>query len=76
MPPKSPGFDAYTLDHVEGHAAATMRELKIREGTLYINHPKGPCPNCDSLLNRMLPAGAKLEVIWPGGSKSFQGVKP
>lgn len=76
MPPKSPGFDAYTSEHVEGHAAAAMRELKINEGTLYINHPNGPCPNCDSLLNRMLPSGARLEVIWPSGAKSYEGVQP
>jgi len=76
MPPGSRGFDAYTSTHVEGHAAARMRELKIQEGTLYLNHPKGPCPNCNDLLPRMLPSGARLEVVWPGGSKFFKGIEP
>jgi nucleic acid/nucleotide deaminase of polymorphic system toxin len=64
------------MEHVEGHAAATMRELKIQEGTLYINHRNGPCPNCDSLLNRMLPSGARLEVVWPRGAKTYEGIQP
>jgi hypothetical protein len=76
MPAGSRGFDGYTMEHVEGHAAATMRELKIQEGTLYINHPNGPCPNCDSLLNRMLPSGARLEVVWPRGAKTYEGIQP
>jgi hypothetical protein len=76
MPPKSPGFDAYTSEHVEGHAAATMRELKINEGTLYINNPSGPCLNCNRLLDRMLAPGARLNVVWPDGAKTYEGIQP
>ena len=76
MPPGSRGFDGYTKEHVEGHAAATMRELKVQEGTLYINNPSGPCLSCNRLLDRMLEPGARLNVVWPGGAKTYEGIQP
>ena len=76
MPPGSRGFDGYTKEHVEGHAAATMRELKVQEGTLYINNPSGPCLSCNRLLDRMLEPGAGLNVVWPGGAKTYEGIQP
>lgn len=39
----SPGFDEYTLTHVE--AQALMRQRGITEGTLEINNPE-ICDNC------------------------------
>lgn len=35
MPKGSPGFDAYTRTHVEGHASAIMQRQGISEGLLY-----------------------------------------
>jgi len=66
MPLGSPGFDAYTRTHVEGHAAAYMRQQGIMEGTLYINNPE-ICSNCMRNLPFMLPPGANLNVVLPNG---------
>lgn len=76
MPAESPGFDAYTRRHVEGHAAAVMREEGMSRGTLYINHPAGPCSSCGGLLNKMLPSGARLDifVVPTGVTHTFFGV--
>jgi len=54
--------------HVEAHAAAIMRQEGLTEATLYIN--RVPCPGktgCRAMLARMLPEGARLRVIGPGG---------
>jgi len=68
--------------HVESHAAATMRERGMDEGVLYLTRPT--CPNdgklrqdqrpedvptsCHYLLeNGLLPPGAKLTVYGPDG---------
>jgi len=52
------------------------RELKVQEGTLYINNPSGPCLSCNRLLDRMLEPGARLNVVWPGGAKTYEGIQP
>jgi hypothetical protein len=70
------GFDGVTRLHVEGHAAALMREQGITEGTLYINNPE-ICVSCMKLLPEMLPPGAKLRVVLPDGTvKEFRGTNP
>ena len=54
--------------HVEAHAAAIMREQGLRDATLYIN--RVPCPGgmgCGAMLPRMLPEGARLRIVGPGG---------
>jgi hypothetical protein len=66
MPPGSLGFDGVTKLHVEGHAAALMWQQGIEDATLTINNPE-ICDSCLSLLPRMLPPGATLRVILPGG---------
>lgn len=65
-------------DHAEGHAAAYMRRLGMREMTLYIN--KEPCGyrddarlSCDATLKYQIPPGTKLTVYWPGGRKVYIG---
>ena len=69
----NPGFDRWTLSHVEGHAAALMRQWGIMNATLEINNPI-ICENCRTLLPKMLPPGATLRVIFPDGSiKDFEG---
>jgi hypothetical protein len=74
MPPGSLGFDGYTKTHVEGQAAALMRQQGINDATLLINNPK-ICDRCTSLLPRMLPAGAILRVILPSGTVTeFKGL--
>jgi hypothetical protein len=76
IPLGSDGFDAYTLSHVEGHAAALMRQQGITEGTLYINNPE-ICASCTKLLPEMLPPGANLRVVLPDGTvKEFRGIGP
>ena len=69
---KGSGFDNYTKTHVEGHAAALMRQLGVTEARVYVNNPR-ICTPCTNLLPRMLPPGAKLEVITPNGSQTFAG---
>ncbi len=64
MPPQSLGFDGVTKLHVEGHAAALMWQQGISDATLYINNPE-ICASCTSLLARMLPPGATLNVVLP-----------
>jgi hypothetical protein len=76
LPNGSPGFDRWTLKHVEGHAAALMRHLGIKRGTLYINNP-AICSKCARNLHKMLPRGATLDVVLPSGAKiPFMGKGP
>jgi SCP1.201-like deaminase len=76
MPQGSPGFDRYTMTHVEGHAAALMRRDRITDGTLYINNPE-ICYSCNRLLPKMLPPGSTLRIVLPDGTvESFEGVVP
>jgi hypothetical protein len=66
IPRGSPGFDIVSKSHVEGHAAALMRQEGIKEATLFINN--APCRSCVPNLPRMLPSGATLNVVLPDGS--------
>lgn len=66
IPRGSPGFDIVSKSHVEGHAAALMRQEGIKEATLFINNT--PCRSCVPNLPRMLPSGATLNVVLPDGS--------
>ncbi len=76
MPPGSPGFDLITKSHVEGQAAALMRQQAISEATLYINNPK-ICGSCTRWLPRMLPPGATLNIVLPDKTvMSFKGIGP
>jgi hypothetical protein len=76
MPDGSPGFDSYTRAHVEGHAAALMRQLGVSEAWLRINNPE-ICDSCTGLLERILPPGAILHVILPDGTEvTFKGLAP
>jgi RHS repeat-associated protein len=72
VPRGTSGFDIVTRTHVEGHAAAIMRQQGVSEATLYINNPT-ICPSCTNLLPRMLPSDAQLTVITPSGSTTFVG---
>ncbi len=63
----APGFNAITSTHVEGHAAAIMRQKGIEEATIYINNPQ-ICLPCRQNLAHMLPAGARLTVVLPDGT--------
>ena len=76
MPKGSPGFDIVTRTHVEGHAAALMRQTGVSDATLYINNPE-ICSSCSKLLPSMLGAGRSLNVVLPDGScVPFEGMGP
>jgi SCP1.201-like deaminase len=74
-----PGRNGAIMWHVEAHAAATMRQLGLNEATLYINRvPCGPAQGwnggCEFMLDRMLPPGARLRVVGPGGYDKIFGL--
>jgi len=73
MPAGSSGFNGVTLSHVEGHAAALMRQTGVSEAWVEINNPQ-VCGSCRAELPRMLPPGATLHVILPNGEDvTFKG---
>lgn len=68
-----PGMTDENFHHVEMQAAAYMRLNDIKQGVLYINHPKGVCPYCDGRaynfgvpIEDALPHGAEMWVLAPG----------
>jgi hypothetical protein len=68
VPRGTPGFNLTTRAHVEGHAAATMRQMGLEEATLYINN--NPCAGvrgCNALLPSMLPPGSSLRIVSTSG---------
>lgn len=77
MPKGTPGFNILTRTHVEGEAAAIMRQQGMNHADLYINRAS-PCTipqGCDALLPRMLPEGALLRVVGLNGFvKLFLGL--
>jgi len=76
IPRGTSGFDIVTRTHVEGHAAAVMRQQGLTEATVYMNNPE-ICPSCSRLLPRMLPPRARLNVVLPDGTVvPFTGVVP
>lgn len=66
MPPGSPGLDGRTMSHVEAQAAALMQQEGLMKGAVETNNSK-ICERCTRLLPRMLPPGATLKVVLPGG---------
>jgi RHS repeat-associated protein len=69
-----PGMTAENFHHVEMQAAAYMRLNEIKQGVLYINHPKGVCAYCDGRayaagpsISDALLRGAELWVVDPAG---------
>ena len=69
LPKGTPGFNAITSTHVEGHAAAIMRQRRIRRATIYINNPQ-ICLPCQQNLPHMLPSGSRLTVVLPNGAST------
>ena len=67
IPKGTSGFDIVTRTHVEGHAAALMRQQGITDSTLNINNP-AICVSCTKLLPRMLPIDSTLVVVLPDGT--------
>jgi hypothetical protein len=63
LPSGSPGFTGVTLGHVEGQAAALMRQMGISEATLEINYPN-ICFSCRQNLPTML-SGRKHVACGP-----------
>jgi hypothetical protein len=60
--------------HIEGHAAAIMREQKIGRATLL--SPEPPCRVCSSptktpAVSVVLPPESRLTVVYPGGAETF-----
>ena len=63
---KGSGLNAQIPQHVEGHAAAIMRQEGITSADLYINKP--PCSTgamCRFNLNKILPENSTLNVHFP-----------
>ena len=52
--------------HVEGHAAALMRQHELKELELTTNHPDGVCRACDFQAPEMMSPDASLIVHTPG----------
>ncbi len=74
MPPGASGFDIISKCHVEGHAAAYMREQGLNEATLFINNPS-VCVSCVKNLPKMLPPGASLRIVTPdNAAQIFTGI--
>ena len=68
IPRGTPGFNGITKTHVEGHAAALMRQTGAQEATLWINRiPCAGVNGCAARLPGMLPEGARLRVLGPDG---------
>jgi RHS repeat-associated protein len=67
IPNGTSGFDIVTRTHVEGHAAAVMRQQGLSQATVYINNPV-ICDSCMNLLPRMVPSGSRLTVVLPDGA--------
>jgi hypothetical protein len=63
------GNSRYTIVHVEGHAAAVMHNRRISRATLLLEQE--PCGACDPSLPRMLPPGARLEVVSPNETSYY-----
>ncbi len=56
------------MTHVEGHAAAVMRQRGLTEAQLTTNHPDGLCRACHVQAPAMMPPNAVMEVITPRGA--------
>ena len=72
------GFTRFNQTHVEPQAVRILEMVGAEEGTVFINHAGGPCQaraGCRQNLEKMLPEGTKLRVVWPGGEQTFDGKK-
>lgn len=69
----SPGQNIVTRTHVEGHAAAHMRQAGIDKATLNFNNTM--CPSCVKNIESALPPGARLNVVEGDGTvRTFVGI--
>jgi hypothetical protein len=63
--PKIPGITSQNFHHPETQMAFLMRQNPtIKEATMWINHPTGPCPGCMGNIEKTLPKGSRLTVKW------------
>jgi RHS repeat-associated protein len=61
------------LSHVEGHAVAIMRKFGIKEASITINNPSGPCSRyCQKGVPELLTNDEKLWVNYPDGLGYFE----
>jgi hypothetical protein len=71
-----PGRNSTNFFHVEAHSAQIMRLENLESATLRIN--RIPCavgPGCANSLPSMLPEGARLRILGPGGyDRTFIGL--
>ncbi|OXC74570.1 DddA-like double-stranded DNA deaminase toxin [Caballeronia sordidicola] len=63
------GNNRYTLTQVEGHAACVLHNRRIDRAVLLIEME--PCSACDPNIPRMLPEGARLEVVSPNETTCY-----
>ncbi|ADD40095.1 DddA-like double-stranded DNA deaminase toxin [Stackebrandtia nassauensis] len=68
------------LAHLELKFAMTMRRTRTKSEPvdqvheeITINHPDGPCPQCQLLLPYFLEEGSSLTIHWPAGSATYIG---
>lgn len=66
-----PPSDAWT--HAEAQFATFMRASGKKHETISINHPEGPCADCNQLISFYLKEGSSLTVRWPGGERTYRG---
>ena len=62
------------VTHIEGHAAAIMREQGITNGTLL--SPEAPCRVCSHpaqapAVSKVLPPGSRLTVVYPDSAETY-----
>ena len=71
-----PGRNNLVDLHVEAHTAQIMRIENLESATLRINQVPCTSPNgCATMLPHMLPEGARLRVLGPGGfDQTFVGL--
>ena len=58
----------FATTHVEGHAAAIMRQEGIMDADVFINRDTGPCASagsCRFVLHKLIPEGSTMRVHFP-----------
>ncbi|HEX6685587.1 MAG TPA: DddA-like double-stranded DNA deaminase toxin [Candidatus Limnocylindrales bacterium] len=70
--PGGPGSGrTFSTTHVEGHAAAIMRQEGIMDADVFINRDTGPCESagaCRYVLHKLIPEGSTMRVHFPDAS--------
>ncbi|MGW0771934.1 RHS repeat-associated core domain-containing protein [Streptomyces sp. NPDC002676] len=66
-----PGVQKVNREHAETHAIALMRQNHWSRAHLYIDQ-NYICPSCMRSIDKMLPAGSRLEVTFRDSSKMIQ----